>query len=74
MFMTFFATNFDIFRSTEVQGSIAIDDITFVNCDFPKPQLTCDVYESKCDRGSCVPNYRVSAFYVCYFRGGPGNL
>ncbi|XP_076802493.1 MAM and LDL-receptor class A domain-containing protein 1-like [Clavelina lepadiformis] len=50
-------------RALDVQGSIAIDDISFVNCGLPKPQVEqCDLYYSHCDRGNCIPNYRLCDF------------
>ena len=52
---------FEIFRSVEVPGSIAIDDITFINCGIEKvvnPEQ-CDLYHLRCDNGRCINPYRV---------------
>nr|XP_039270832.1 MAM and LDL-receptor class A domain-containing protein 1-like [Styela clava] len=44
-------------RANDVQGSIAIDDVVFLNCDLPDSSATtCSSGESKCDRGGCVSN------------------
>ncbi|XP_078483553.1 MAM and LDL-receptor class A domain-containing protein 1 isoform X3 [Ciona intestinalis] len=50
-------------RAFDIVGSIAIDDISFVNCGLdPVESGQCDTYYYRCDRGSCVPRWEVCDF------------
>ncbi|XP_071104753.1 MAM and LDL-receptor class A domain-containing protein 1-like [Haliotis cracherodii] len=43
-------------RTFSVLGDIAIDDVQFINCNFPPVQPTCSGSQFRCKRGACVPN------------------
>uniref|UniRef100_H2YIR2 MAM domain-containing protein n=1 Tax=Ciona savignyi TaxID=51511 RepID=H2YIR2_CIOSA len=45
----------------DVVGSIAIDDVSFVNCDLDPVESDCGDYK-RCDRGSCVPRWEICDF------------
>jgi len=47
---------------TSATTSIAIDDVTFVNCEPPMPQATCQSNEIQCANDVCVPADQVCDF------------
>ena len=60
------SVNFRIlFRATRtysVQGDIAIDDISYINCNYPAPQAQCSANQFTCNRKSCVGVAQVCDF------------
>ncbi|GFR70367.1 MAM and LDL-receptor class A domain-containing protein 2-like, partial [Elysia marginata] len=53
---------FQATRSATVAGDLAIDDITFINCDFPVAQQSCPAGQFRCTNNACVPSYRQCDF------------
>ncbi|GFN85250.1 MAM and LDL-receptor class a domain-containing protein 2-like [Plakobranchus ocellatus] len=50
-------------RSYSTTGDIAIDDISFRNCDFPQPGVSCTARNTfKCGNGACVSSSQVCNF------------
>lgn len=50
-----FFISFNARRSFNVNGDIAVDDISFRNCDFPQPQTSCTPANTfKCKNAACV--------------------
>ena len=50
-------------RSYSTTGDIAVDDISFRNCDFPPPVTSCNSRNSfKCNNKACVPSSQVCNF------------
>jgi hypothetical protein len=39
-------------------GDIAIDDLSFSNCGFPKPQASCYSWQHQCLNRACVSSNR----------------
>ncbi|KAI8780792.1 MAM and LDL-receptor class A domain-containing protein 2, partial [Biomphalaria glabrata] len=54
-----------VFRATRlfsVNGDIAIDDITFINCEYPAPQASCPAGQFTCQRKACIDYSHVCDF------------
>ncbi|CAG5126616.1 unnamed protein product, partial [Candidula unifasciata] len=54
-----------LFRASRVfsmAGSVAIDDISFINCNYPPVQTSCPANQFRCTRKSCVSKNTVCDF------------
>ncbi|XP_071956933.1 MAM and LDL-receptor class A domain-containing protein 1-like [Antedon mediterranea] len=56
---TTFTIQFEARRSYTTLGDIAIDDVSFKNCNLPPVQSNCGAGQTQCSRGSCVNNDRL---------------
>ena len=45
-------------RSIANTGYVAVDDISFEDCELPPTNRSCSNREFRCERGSCVPQDR----------------
>ena len=44
------------------EGTVAIDDVRLVGCQFPPVRPNCTNEQFRCKRGACVPKDRVCDF------------
>ncbi|XP_035827621.1 MAM and LDL-receptor class A domain-containing protein 1-like [Aplysia californica] len=53
---------FEASKSSSVAGTLGIDNISFINCEYPPKRTTCQPDEMQCKRGSCVKTSAVCDF------------